>query len=40
MQVMLPRLGIDCHFINGDDAKDIAAAIDSKTKAIYVESIG
>ena len=31
---MLPRLGIDVKFVAGEDPKDFAAAIDSKTKAI------
>jgi O-acetylhomoserine/O-acetylserine sulfhydrylase len=40
LKVMLPRLGITTKFVNGDSAKDIAAAIDDKTKAVYLESIG
>jgi O-acetylhomoserine/O-acetylserine sulfhydrylase len=40
LKVMLPRLGINTKFVNGDSAKDIAAAIDDKTKAVYLESIG
>jgi O-acetylhomoserine/O-acetylserine sulfhydrylase len=39
-KVFLPRLGIKTKFVNGDKAEDIAAAIDEKTKAVYVESIG
>ena len=39
-KVFLPRLGIETKFVNGDNPEDIAAAIDSKTKAVYVESIG
>lgn len=39
-KVFLPRLGINTKFVNGDKAEDIAAAIDEKTKAVYVESIG
>ncbi|KAJ3507195.1 hypothetical protein NM208_g15989 [Fusarium decemcellulare] len=39
-KVFLPRLGINTKFINGDKPEDIAAAIDEKTKAVYVESIG
>lgn len=37
---MLPRLGIQTKFVNGDSPADIKAAIDSKTKAVYLESIG
>lgn len=39
-KVLFPRLGIETKFVKGDDPKDIAAAIDSKTKAVYIESIG
>jgi O-acetylhomoserine (thiol)-lyase len=34
-----PRLGIDVHFADGPDAASIAALIDEKTKAVYVETI-
>jgi len=37
---MLPKLGIDVRFAASDDAKDLAALVDDKTKAIYCESIG
>ncbi|KAF1827288.1 O-acetylhomoserine ami [Dissoconium aciculare CBS 342.82] len=40
LKVFLPRLGITTKFINGDKAEDFKAAIDDKTKAIYIESIG
>lgn len=40
MKVFLPRLGINTKFIKGDKAEDFAKAIDEKTKAIYIESIG
>lgn len=40
LKVFLPRLGIHTKFVNGDKAEDIAAAIDDKTKAVYLESIG
>jgi O-acetylhomoserine/O-acetylserine sulfhydrylase len=40
LKVFLPRLGIHTKFIKGDKAEDFAAAIDDKTKAIYVETIG
>jgi OAH/OAS sulfhydrylase len=40
-KVTLPRLGIDVKFVGEDDkAEDFEAAIDDKTRAIYVESIG
>jgi len=40
LKVMLPRLGIETKFVKGDSVEDFAAAIDDKTKAIYIESIG
>ncbi|KAF2711176.1 O-acetylhomoserine ami [Pleomassaria siparia CBS 279.74] len=40
LKVLLPRLGITTKFINGDNAEDFKKAIDDKTKAIYIESIG
>jgi O-acetylhomoserine/O-acetylserine sulfhydrylase len=40
LKVFLPRLGVNTKFINGDKPEDFAAAIDEKTKAIYIESIG
>jgi len=39
-KVSLPRLGIHVRFVNGDDPEDFRRAIDEKTKAIYVETIG
>jgi O-acetylhomoserine/O-acetylserine sulfhydrylase len=39
-KVFLPRLGIQTKFVDGDKAEDIAAAIDDKTKAVFVETIG
>jgi len=39
-KVTLPRLGIDVRFVEGDDPRDFAAAIDERTKALYVETIG
>ena len=39
-KVTLPRLGIGVRFVEGDDPEGFRAAIDSKTKALYVESIG
>lgn len=40
MKVLLPRFGIHTKFINGDKPEDFKNAIDEKTKAIYIESIG
>jgi O-acetylhomoserine/O-acetylserine sulfhydrylase len=40
LKVLLPRLGIHTKFIEGSAPEDFAAAIDEKTKAVYVESIG
>ena len=39
-KVSFPRLGITTKFVDGDDPEKLAAAIDDKTKAVYVESIG
>lgn len=39
-KVTFPRLGIDVRFVEGDSAEDFRQAIDSKTKALYVETIG
>jgi len=39
-KVALPRLGIGVKFVDGDTPENFRAAIDEKTKAIYVESIG
>jgi len=39
-KVSFPRLGITTKFVEGDDPKDFAKAIDAKTKALYVETIG
>jgi O-acetylhomoserine/O-acetylserine sulfhydrylase len=39
-KVLFPRFGITTKFVEGDKAEDIAAAIDDKTKAVYIESIG
>src|SRR5512138_1289623 len=39
-KVTLPRLGIGVRLVDGDDVKALAKAIDGKTKALYVESIG
>ncbi|PYI13659.1 homocysteine synthase CysD [Aspergillus japonicus CBS 114.51] len=39
-KVLFPRLGIHTKFIQGDTPEAIAAAIDDRTKAVYVETIG
>jgi O-acetylhomoserine/O-acetylserine sulfhydrylase len=38
--VTLPRLGIATKFVKGNNPEELVAAIDDKTKAVYVESIG
>jgi len=40
LKVFFPRLGVQTKFVNGDKPDDFKAAIDEKTKAIYLESIG
>ncbi|RYO84709.1 hypothetical protein DL766_003420 [Monosporascus sp. MC13-8B] len=40
LKVLLPRFGITTKFIQGDKPEDFEAAIDDKTKAVYIESIG
>jgi O-acetylhomoserine/O-acetylserine sulfhydrylase len=39
-KVTLPRLGIGVKLVDGDDVGALSKAIDGKTKALYVESIG
>jgi O-acetylhomoserine (thiol)-lyase len=39
-KVSLPRLGIGVKFVEGDSVDGFAGAIDDRTKALYVESIG
>jgi len=39
-KVTFPRLGIDVKFVKGDAPGDFAGAIDPKTKALYIETIG
>ncbi|RAL07310.1 O-acetylhomoserine aminocarboxypropyltransferase/cysteine synthase family protein [Aspergillus homomorphus CBS 101889] len=39
-KVLFPRLGIHTKFVEGDSPAAIALAIDERTKAVYVESIG
>jgi O-acetylhomoserine/O-acetylserine sulfhydrylase len=36
LKVFFPRLGVQTKFINGDKPEDFKAAIDEKTKAVYV----
>ena len=36
----LPKLGINTTFVNPDDSENFKKAINSKTKAVYIESIG
>jgi len=39
-KVTLPRLGINVKFVEGNNVKEFERLIDSKTKALYVETIG
>jgi O-acetylhomoserine/O-acetylserine sulfhydrylase len=39
-KVTFPRLGINVKFVGTNNPEDYEAAIDSKTKAIYIETIG
>ncbi|MBN3960188.1 O-acetylhomoserine aminocarboxypropyltransferase/cysteine synthase family protein [Nostoc sp. NMS8] len=39
-KVSLPRLGINVKFVDGDEPESFRQAIDDRTKALYVESIG
>ncbi len=39
-KVALPRLGINVKFVDGDRPEAFRAAIDARTKALYVETIG
>lgn len=39
-KVFLPNFGIATKFVDGDDPEALGAAIDEKTKAVYLESIG
>jgi O-acetylhomoserine (thiol)-lyase len=39
-KVTLPRLGIGVRFVEGDDLGAYRKAIDARTKALYVESLG
>ncbi|GMU65608.1 MAG: O-acetylhomoserine aminocarboxypropyltransferase [Acidobacteriota bacterium] len=39
-KVALPRLGIDVRFVDGDDPEGFRRAIDERTRAVYVETIG
>lgn len=39
-KVLFPRFGIQTKFVTGDKPEDIEKAIDDKTKAVYLETIG
>ena len=39
-KVTFPRLGIQVKFVDGDEAEDFRQAIDDRTKALFVETIG
>ncbi|MDZ8092690.1 MAG: O-acetylhomoserine aminocarboxypropyltransferase/cysteine synthase [Nostoc sp. DedQUE05] len=39
-KVSIPRLGIKVKFVEGDDPESFRQAIDDRTKALYVETIG
>ncbi len=39
-KVSFPRLGVGVKFIDGDAAADFAKAIDARTRALYVETLG
>jgi OAH/OAS sulfhydrylase len=39
-KVSFPRLGVGVKFVDGDDPRDFARAIDGRTRALYVETIG
>ncbi|KAJ2452080.1 hypothetical protein EV183_003196 [Coemansia sp. RSA 2336] len=39
-KVAFPRLGINVKFASGDSTDEIAALIDDKTRAVYIETIG
>jgi O-acetylhomoserine/O-acetylserine sulfhydrylase len=40
LKVFMPKLGITTKFVQGDSPEDFKKAIDEKTKAVYIESIG
>ncbi len=39
-KVAFPRFGITTKFVEGDKPEDLAAAIDEKTKCVFLETIG
>jgi len=39
-KVTFPRLGINVKFVDGDNPQDFEKLIDSKTKALFIETIG
>ena len=40
MTILFKKYGITVKFVNSDDPAAFEAAIDDKTRAVYVESIG
>ncbi|KAL1993384.1 hypothetical protein VTN49DRAFT_3333 [Thermomyces lanuginosus] len=40
LKVFLPRLGIQAKFVLTDNPEDFAAAIDERTRAVFIETIG
>ncbi|ANB15436.1 bifunctional cysteine synthase/O-acetylhomoserine aminocarboxypropyltransferase MET17 [Sugiyamaella lignohabitans] len=40
LKVSFKRIGVNVKFVDGDDPADFEKAIDEKTRAIYIESIG
>ncbi|KAG8951466.1 Homocysteine synthase [Tulasnella sp. 424] len=39
-KILFKKFGIGVKFVDGDKPENLAAAIDNKTKAVYIESIG
>jgi O-acetylhomoserine/O-acetylserine sulfhydrylase len=39
-KVSFPRLGVGVKFVDGDDPRDFARAIDGRTRGLYLETIG
>ncbi len=39
-KVSFPRLGVGVKFVDGDDPREFARAIDGRTRALFVETIG
>ena len=40
LKIIVPRLGVDVTFVKEDDPEAYRKAIDEKTRAIHIESIG